>query len=69
MYKYVKFEIIIEDNGYGISEENIEKLFKNYSKLDEHANINQKGTGLGLSICKNLIEQIGGNLNGYSILG
>ena len=47
--------IIIEDNGVGISEENIEKLFKDFNKLDEHKNMNAKGTGLGLSICKKIV--------------
>jgi len=60
--KYVKFAIIIEDNGVGISKENISKLFKDYSRLDEHQNMNHKGTGLGLSICKNLVEQMGGKV-------
>ena len=38
--KYVKLELVIEDNGVGIEEHNINKLFKDYSKLDEHAEIN-----------------------------
>lgn len=60
---------MIEDNGVGISAENLEKLFKDYAKLDEHAEINQKGTGLGLSICKNLVEQMGGNVTVESKVG
>lgn len=54
--------MIIEDNGRGISEENLPKLFMDFAKLDEHANINKKGTGLGLSICKNIIESMGGKV-------
>lgn len=38
--KWIKLQIIISDNGVGISEENIQKLFKDYSKLDETANMN-----------------------------
>jgi signal transduction histidine kinase len=34
----------------------------NFSKLDEHAGMNQRGTGLGLSICKSLIELMGGSV-------
>ena len=60
--KYIKFELIIEDNGVGIEPHNIKKLFKDYSKLDDHKNVNAKGTGLGLSICKQLIEQMGGTV-------
>ena len=46
----------------GISKENIDKLFKDYSRMDEHQNMNQKGTGLGLSICKKLVVQMGGRI-------
>ncbi len=35
--KYIKFEIRIIDSGYGISKENIPKLFMNFGKLAEHA--------------------------------
>ena len=47
--------MVIEDTGVGISPENIKKLFQDYSRLDEHQELNHKGTGLGLSICKNLV--------------
>jgi len=55
--------MIIEDSGVGISKENIAKLFQDYSRLDEHNDMNHKGTGLGLSICKNLVEQMGGTVH------
>jgi signal transduction histidine kinase len=58
--KYIQLEIKIEDNGVGISTENLSKLFKDFSKLEDHENINPNGTGLGLSICKNLVHQMGG---------
>jgi signal transduction histidine kinase len=58
--KYIKFEIEVEDSGVGIAEENIDKLFHDYTRLEEHTEINHKGTGLGLSICKNIIEKMGG---------
>lgn len=47
--------MVIEDNGAGISKENVDKLFKDYSRLAEHENMNAKGTGLGMSICKKII--------------
>jgi signal transduction histidine kinase len=67
--KYIKFEIRIEDSGYGISKENIPKLFMNFGKLEEHAEGNKQGTGLGLSICKSLIELMGGSVTVESELG
>ena len=60
---------MIEDNGVGIESHNIAKLFKDYSKLDEHKGVNAKGTGLGLSICKQLIEQMGGKVEVESVVG
>lgn len=43
--------LTIEDSGVGISKSNIDKLFKNFCRLQEHQGMNAKGTGLGLSIC------------------
>ena len=59
---FISFEIRITDSGPGISEEDIGKLFINFSKLADHENLNKQGTGLGLSICKHLIEQMGGSV-------
>ena len=38
--KYIKFKIEIEDQGTGISEENINKLFIEFGKLEENASMN-----------------------------
>jgi two-component system sensor histidine kinase BarA len=53
----------------GIAEENLEKLFINFGKLEEHDDINATGTGLGLSICKELIHQMGGKVSIESKVG
>ena len=58
--KYAKFRIDIEDNGAGISEENINRLFIDFGMLEQHRKMNSQGTGLGLSICKRIAEQMGG---------
>ena len=34
---YINFDVIIEDYGRGISQENIGKLFFDFNKLDENA--------------------------------
>jgi signal transduction histidine kinase len=67
--EFIKFQIQIQDNGVGISEENLEKLFINFGKLAEHDEMNKGGTGLGLSICKELIQQMGGKVSVKSKLG
>lgn len=49
--------IEIHDNGYGISTENIEKLFIPFFTTKE------QGTGLGLSICYGIINRHGGDIS------
>ena len=60
--KCIKFEIRITDSGCGISPENLNKLFLNFSRLEDHQKSNDRGTGLGLSICKSLLEKMGGGV-------
>jgi signal transduction histidine kinase len=67
--QYVKYSLKIEDSGVGIAEENLDKLFLNFGKLGEHDHMNSAGTGLGLSICKQLIEQMGGEVQVTSKIG
>lgn len=61
------FEIV--DTGPGISAEDIEKLFQNFSQLDSSRRGVHKGTGLGLAISKSLVESMGGHIGVTSILG
>ena len=52
----------VKDNGYGISPQDLEKLFTKFFRSDD-PNIRQaKGTGLGLSITKGIIELHGGEI-------
>jgi len=52
----------ISDNGIGIKEENIEKLFQVFGQLDSGISRGYQGTGLGLSISKRLVELHGGKI-------
>jgi signal transduction histidine kinase len=52
----------ISDNGIGIKEENMEKLFLVFQQLDSGLSRKYCGTGLGLSISKKLVELHGGNI-------
>lgn len=52
----------VEDNGIGISREDIPKLFKRFTQLDMTLTRKAGGTGLGLSISKAIIEAHGGNI-------
>ena len=59
---FVSFDIVIEDSGMGIPKDKVNTLFVNFSKINKHQKQNPHGVGLGLSICKDLIEQMGGQV-------
>lgn len=61
--------IHIQDSGYGIKPEDINKIFLPFTRLDyaEHQEI--QGTGIGLSLCKHLIEEMHGNIKVTSAVG
>jgi signal transduction histidine kinase len=65
----LKLRVEIIDTGVGIKKENLDKLFMDFSRLDEHQSINACGTGLGLSICKKMLEQMGGSVTVDSEVG
>jgi two-component system phosphate regulon sensor histidine kinase PhoR len=48
--------IEISDNGEGISEEHISRIFERFYRVDKSRSRSQSGTGLGLSIVKHFIE-------------
>ncbi len=54
--------IKIKDNGIGISQQNLRKLFLPFSQVKPSYQRKEKGTGLGLAICKGIVEQHGGKL-------
>ncbi len=54
--------IAVRDTGMGIREEDLEKLFQSFTRLDEKRNRNIEGTGLGLNLTKNLIDMMEGEI-------
>ncbi len=48
--------IVVMDNGIGITQENLEKLFKIDNMVSTKGTHNETGTGLGLMLCKEFIE-------------
>ena len=59
----------VEDSGKGIKEEDREKLFKPFERLDEYNNRSIEGTGLGISITQNLLSMMGSGLEVSSVYG
>jgi signal transduction histidine kinase/CheY-like chemotaxis protein len=58
-----KIQIQIEDNGIGIPEEYLDKVFEKFVQVDVNLNEQYKGTGLGLSIVKRLVDLFKGEIS------
>ncbi|MBR4168152.1 MAG: response regulator, partial [Lachnospiraceae bacterium] len=69
MGNYVNLIAKVQDTGIGIKEEDKEKLFLSFQRLDERKNRNIEGTGLGLHITYRLLEMMEGSINVESEYG
>ncbi|MBF0443498.1 MAG: response regulator [Oligoflexales bacterium] len=54
--------VTVQDEGPGISEENLEKLFKIFSQADEPSSRKYDGSGLGLALVKEFSEALNGKV-------
>ena len=55
--------LTVSDTGMGMNEEQINKLFDEYSRFNEEANRTTEGTGLGMSITQNLVKMMNGKIS------
>lgn len=60
-------KIEVKDTGIGIKEEDMDKLFRHFERLELKENRNVEGTGLGLAITSNLVEMMHGTLQVSSV--
>ncbi len=54
--------VSVEDNGTGISEDDLIKLFRIDEKFTSRGTANEEGSGLGLILCKEFVEKHGGSI-------
>jgi signal transduction histidine kinase/ligand-binding sensor domain-containing protein len=62
-------EVSVSDNGIGMSDETISKLFSLDANLSTRGTDNERGTGLGLFLCKEFVEKHGGKISVASEVG
>ena len=62
-------QVSIKDNGIGIAQKNINRLFERFYRVDTSRSREQGGTGLGLAIVKHIIEAHGETVNVKSAPG
>ncbi len=65
----VSIRFMVTDEGIGMSQEKLVKIFKPFEQADTSITRSFGGTGLGLSISKSIVELMGGKINVESELG
>ena len=65
----IRLVIAVRDTGIGIREEDLDKLFKEFERVDLLQNSTVEGTGLGLAITRSLLGMMGGEISVESVYG
>lgn len=60
---YARIYISVKDNGIGMSQEFLEKIYEAYSRADGARIHKTEGTGLGMAIVKYIVDAMGGTID------
>ncbi len=63
------FRFAVTDTGIGIREEDVDKLFEQFTRVDMLQNRSIEGTGLGLAITHDLVALMNGDISVESVYG
>ena len=63
------YEFVFEDNGIGMSEAFLERIFEPFSRAPDGRVDRIQGTGLGMPISRNIVRMMGGDIKVESQLG
>jgi signal transduction histidine kinase/DNA-binding response OmpR family regulator len=62
-------QLEVSDTGIGISKENTQLIFEEFSRISSEDNMQYEGSGLGLTITKRIVELLNGSITLSSELG
>jgi signal transduction histidine kinase len=65
----VLYDIEVKDEGIGMTNEQLERVFEPFVQAEESISRRFGGTGLGLSVSRRLAEALHGQLEGFSVAG
>ncbi|MBQ8946647.1 MAG: response regulator [Lachnospiraceae bacterium] len=65
----INLKVAVKDTGIGIREEDLNKLFSAFERIEEERNRNIEGTGLGMNITQTLLDLMGSRLEVQSVYG
>ena len=56
------YEFVFEDNGIGMSQDFLERIFEPFARAADERLQNIQGTGLGMPISRNIVRMMGGDI-------